>query len=126
MIKHAVLNISSRLQWHNLATNTHLLCPLRSVPFALAWFFQNFNTFQYGAGLVFVINVACVMLSTRPTRVFARAQELPNIEYRFDFSRKHASSIAKHENLGTSIRGIAREYSMLAQHNIFLQVLSRR
>ena len=37
----------------------------------------EFNTFQYGAGLVFVINVACVISSTRPTRVFARVPELP-------------------------------------------------
>lgn len=72
MIKHAVLNISSSLQWHNLATNTHLLCPLRSVPFALAWFFEN-STLSNMA----LASFSWLMSSTRPTRVFARAPELP-------------------------------------------------
>ena len=99
MIKHAVLNISSSLQWHNLATNTHLLCPLRSVPFALAWFFQN-STLSNMALASFSWLMSPAWCRPRVPRVCSRVHQSCLLLRRFDFSRKHASSICKARESG--------------------------
>lgn len=98
----------------------------------------EFDTFQYGAGLVFVIT--WVMSSTRPTRVFTRASvgSFISVPTQDKSTKLHITctfttyilspfwapwsclllrhfdlslkhASSEHENLGTSTRGIARE-----------------